>query len=98
MEQATGERGRRSMKKSKVKYTDEAIGKIKVVPDFLPRPSELVAKEETVKVTLLLTKESVDFFKQEAEEQHTQYQKMIRALIDIYAQNYNKPQKKRKYG
>lgn len=98
MEQATGERGRRSMKKSKVKYTDEPIGKIKVVPDFLPRPSELVAKEETVKVTLLLTKESVDFFKQEAEEQHTQYQKMIRALIDIYAQNYNKPQKKRKYG
>jgi hypothetical protein len=98
LEQDIGERGRRYMKKSKVKYTNEPIGKIKVVPDFLPRPSELVAKEETVKVTLLLTKESVDFFKQEAEEQHTQYQKMIRALIDLYAQNYNKPQKKRKYG
>lgn len=86
------------MKKSKVKYTDEPIGKIKVIPDFLPKPSELVAKEETIKVTLLLTKESVDFFKQEALEQHTQYQKMIRALIDIYAQNYNKSQKKRRYG
>lgn len=86
------------MRKSKVKYTDEPIGKVKVIPDFLPKPSELVAKEETVKVTLLLTKESVDFFKQEAEEQHTQYQKMIRALIDVYAQNYNKLPKKRRFG
>jgi len=86
------------MKKSKVRYTDEPIGKIKVIPDFLPKPSELVAKEETVKVTLLLTKESVDFFKHEAEEQHTQYQKMIRALIDIYAQNYNKSQKRKGHG
>jgi hypothetical protein len=38
------------MKKSKVKYTDDPIGKIKVIPDFLPRPSELVPKEETVKL------------------------------------------------
>ena len=96
--QVIGEQGRGFMKKSKVKYTNEPIGKIKVIPDFLPKPSELVAKEETVKVTLLLTKESVDFFKQEAEEQHTQYQKMIRALVDIYAHNYNTAPKKRKHG
>lgn len=86
------------MRKSKTKYSDEPIGKVKVIPDFLPKPSELVAKEETVKVTLLLTKESVEFFKQEAESQHTQYQKMIRALVDMYAHNYNKAQKKRRYG
>lgn len=85
------------MRKSKTKYTDEPIGKVKVVPDFLPKPSELVAKEETVKVTLLLTKESVEFFKQEAEAQHTQYQKMIRALVDVYAHNYSKAHKRR-YG
>lgn len=84
------------MKKSKVKYTDEPISKINVIPDFLPKPSELVLKEETVKVTLLLTKDSVDFFKKEAEVQHTQYQKMIRALIDMYAQNYG--HKKRRHG
>jgi intracellular sulfur oxidation DsrE/DsrF family protein len=85
------------MTKRKVKYADEPLGKVKVIPDFLPKPSELVAKEETVKVTLLLTKDSVDFFKKEAEEQHTQYQKMIRVLVDMYAYNYNKAQKKRKY-
>lgn len=84
------------MKKNKVRYTNEPIGKVKVVADFLPDPSELVAKEETIKVTLLLTKESVEFFKEEAEAQHTQYQKMIRALVDIYAHNYNKGSKKRK--
>jgi len=84
------------MKKNKVKYTDEPIGKVKVVADFLPKPNELVAREETIKVTLHLTRESVDFFKQEAEAQHTQYQKMIRALLDMYAHNYNKASKKRK--
>lgn len=98
MELDIGERGRKSMKKSKVKYTDEPIGKVKVVTDFLPKPSELVAKQETVKVTLTLTKESVEFFKQEAEAQHTQYQKMIRALVDIYAHSYNQPRKRQRYG
>lgn len=32
------------MKKSKVKYTNEAIGKIKIVDDFLPESKELVLK------------------------------------------------------
>lgn len=84
------------MTKNKIRYTAEPIGKVKVIGDFLPRPSELVAKEETVKVTLMLTKESVDFFKKEAEEQHTQYQKMIRALVDAYANNFNPSPKVRK--
>lgn len=84
------------MKKSKVKYTDEPIGKIRIIPNFLPSPDKLVLKEETVKVTLLLTKNSVDFFKHEAEEQQVQYQKMIRVLLELYAQNCNKVGKKRK--
>jgi predicted DNA binding CopG/RHH family protein len=76
------------MKKSKVKYTDEPIGKIKVVTDFLPNPKDLVLKEETIKVTLSLTKESVEFFKKEAEEHHTHYQAMIRELIAQYAAHH----------
>lgn len=54
-------------KPKKIKYTDEPIGKIKIVPDFLPSPDELVLKEEAVKVTLLLSKSSVDFFKKMAQ-------------------------------
>lgn len=70
--------------KEKIKYTDEPLGKVKVIPDFLPSPEELALKDETVKVTLSLSKSSVDFFKKEAKKHHTQYQKMIRRLLDEY--------------
>ena len=69
---------------AKIKYTDEPIDPLKVVPDFLPAPKELAFKEDTVKVTITLSKESVEFFKQEAGKYHTQYQKMIRRLLDAY--------------
>jgi hypothetical protein len=39
-----------------------------VVTDFLPTPSELAFREEGVKVTLALSKTSVDFFKSEAQK------------------------------
>jgi len=71
--------------KNQIRYTDEPLGEINLVQDFLPKPSELVKKEDTVKITLTLTKDSVDFFKKEAKQNHTQYQKMIRALLDRYA-------------
>jgi hypothetical protein len=56
--------------------------------NFLPPPEDLVLKEETVKITLVLSKTSVDFFKQLAEQKHTAYQKMIRALLDKYVSHY----------
>jgi len=79
-----GERGKRFMKE-KIKYTDEPLGKVRVIPDFLPSPEELALKEQTVKVTIALSKASVDFFKREAKKYNTQYQKMIRRLLDEYA-------------
>jgi len=71
--------------KTKVKYTDGPIGEVKVAKDFLPPPDQLAFKEDQVKVTIGLSKSSVDFFKQEAKKHHTQYQKMIRRLLDLYA-------------
>lgn len=89
--QVIGERGKKFMnKRKKIKYTNEPIGKVKIVADFLPSPDELVMKEDTVKVTLSLTKESIDFFKQEAEAHHTHYQTMIRNLLDQYALRFRK--------
>ncbi len=73
-----------------IKYTDEPIGDIKIIEDFLPSPKDLIFKEENVKVTISLTKESVDFFKAEAKKHHTQYQKMIRNLLDVYADNHSR--------
>ena len=55
-----------------------------MIKDFLPAPSELVYKEDTVKVTLGLSRRSVDFFKKQAKKHETQYQKMIRRLLDLY--------------
>jgi predicted DNA binding CopG/RHH family protein len=75
-------------KKRKIKYTDQPIGKIKIVDDFLPEPKDLVLKEETTKITISLTKSSIEFFKNEAEKYHTNYQTMIRKLIDKYASRY----------
>ena len=79
-----GERGRCYMK-GKIKYTNESIGKVKLVEDFFPLPEELVLKDETIKVTISLSKASIDFFKKEAKKYNTQYQKMIRRLLDEYA-------------
>jgi predicted DNA binding CopG/RHH family protein len=70
--------------KEKIKYTDEPMGKVQVISDFLPSPEELALKDETVKVTIALSKTSVDFFKNEAKKYNTQYQKMIRRLLDEY--------------
>ena len=74
--------------KKKIKYTDEPLGPVRIVDDFLPSPDELVYKENNVKVTITLSKSSVDFFKKEAKKHHTQYQKMIRRLLDIYAEHH----------
>ena len=51
---------------TKIKYTDEPLGKVQVAPDFLPSPAELAFLEEGVKVTLTLSKKSIEFFKSEA--------------------------------
>ncbi len=80
---------------AKIKYTDEPIGKVKVVPDFLPTPEELAFREEGVKVTLALSRKSVEFFKSEASKHHTQYQRMIRRLLDSYVETHEEARKKR---
>ena len=67
-----------------IQYSDEPLGEFKIIPDFLPPPDQLVLKEERVKITISLNKESVLFFKEEAEKYQTQYQKMIRGLLDSY--------------
>lgn len=74
--------------KNKINYKDGPIEEVKIIPDFLPPPEELAFREETVKVTIALSKVSVDFFKQEAEKHHVPYQKMIRRLLDEYALRY----------
>ena len=71
------------------RYTKGEIGDVRVVEDFLPSPDELVIADDTVKVTLSLTRRSVDFFKHEAEKRRVPYQRMIRALVDGYTERHS---------
>ena len=68
------------------KYAASEIGRLRVVQDFLPAPEALVPREENVKVTLSLSRRSVDFFKRAAKARRVPYQRMIRALVDAYAE------------
>ena len=67
---------------------DDQIGEVRIVDDFLPPPDKLVLRDEAVKVTLTLSRRSIDFFKREAKRRHVPYQRMIRALVDAYAKRH----------
>jgi predicted DNA binding CopG/RHH family protein len=77
---------RKSAGTSMPKDLAEAFDKGRRVPDFLPSPDKLVFKEETVKVTLALSKKSVEFFKIQAKAQKVPYQRMIKGLLDHYVE------------
>lgn len=53
----------------------------------LPSLDKLAQKEDSVKITLSLTKASVEYFKQEAQKREVCYQVMIRNLIDEYVKH-----------
>ena len=73
---------------AKIKYTADPLGTVQVVAGCLPSPAELAFREEGVKVTLALRKESIEFFGAETTEHHTQYQRMIRRLLDAYVDGH----------
>jgi len=70
-------------------YTDEPLGRIRVIENFLPPPDQLILKEDGVKVTISLSRRSVDFFKHHARKSKVPYQRMIRKVLDEYAGRYS---------
>lgn len=71
---------------SRTRYRNEPIGEPRVVADFLPSPDQLAFKDDEVKVTLTLSRRSVEFFKDEASRSNAPYQRMIRRLLDAYVE------------
>jgi predicted DNA binding CopG/RHH family protein len=69
-----------------VKYTEGEMVRVRVVKDFFPTPDQPIAREDNVNVTLSLSRRSVDFFKRAAKTRRVPYQRMIRALVDAYAE------------
>lgn len=82
-EQDIGEKVKRSMN-NPIQYSDEPIGEIKLIADFLPSPEELVLKNKNTKITITLSSESVAYFKETAKKHHMHYQRIIRQLLDEY--------------
>jgi predicted DNA binding CopG/RHH family protein len=75
------------MRKRRIaRFSEGEIGRLRVVEDFLPPPDRLVPREENVKVTLSLSRRSIEFFKRHARKRRVPYQRMIRALVDAYAE------------
>lgn len=76
------------MKKRRKLDPDMPIGKLVEVEDFLPPPDQIVFTKNKEKVTIELTKSTLDFFKFIAKKNHTKYQTMIRELLDKYVSHY----------
>jgi hypothetical protein len=76
----------RTHEEANVKTSKGEIGRVRIVGDFLPSPDRLALREENVKVTLSLSQRSVAFFKRAARQRRVPYQRMIRALVDTYAE------------
>jgi hypothetical protein len=77
--------------KKPVKHPDEAAGPVSIVADFLPTPGNLVFGDDVEKVTIAVSKRTVDFFKREARLHGTQYRRMVGALLDRYAEAHVTP-------
>lgn len=74
--------------RSAPKEISEAIASSIIIDDFLPSPEELLNKEETVKVTLAFSRRSLTFLKNQAKRNGVSYQRMLRRLVDQYADHY----------
>lgn len=80
----------------KINYTDDkgeygAKGRrltVREISDLgIPGPDELAARlEQTVKITVELERDSLNFLKAKAKERHVPYQRMLRELVKSYAE------------
>ena len=67
----------------RTEYTDEPM-QIGQEVHILPPPAELAKMVRTVRTTLTLTEETLDFFKIQAKEMGVPYNGLIRKALDEY--------------
>jgi len=82
--------------KKKTRYSEaarsvaEALRASEAINDFLPPPEKLIFKRPSIKVTLALSQESIEFFKKKARDHRVPYQAMIREVVQRYAERYRR--------
>jgi len=57
----------------KIRYTDEPLGRLKIVRDFLPPPEGLVFRDEGVKVTIAVSSAVSNSSRDEARRHDSPY-------------------------
>ncbi len=57
--------------------------------DFLPRPDQLRLTRSRVKVTVELTRQSVDFFRSLSLEKRNEYRRTMAELLEWYAAHHS---------
>ncbi|MFA5975803.1 MAG: BrnA antitoxin family protein [Elusimicrobiota bacterium] len=73
------------MRKRRILDPDAPVGKLKIIPNFLPPPHELLPPGSKIKITIELDEECVDFFKEQARRHGGKYQRMMREILRLYA-------------
>lgn len=73
--------------KKRRRYTEgpESLKTAKVIEDIFPSPEDLLLEDETIRISINLTKSTVESFKRFANEHDTKYQRVIRRLLDEFA-------------
>jgi len=83
--------------KKDIKYTkaskeiEDSLNRATVIPNFTPLPeqvSALAAKRAKKQVSIYLSKETIDKFKEAAEKNGGRYQTMISNVLDAYTQQH----------
>jgi len=59
-----------------IQYSNESLGDIEFILDFIPSPEKLALMKQNTNVTISLTSESVEYFKEAAKKHHMQYQQI----------------------
>jgi len=70
------------------KELDAVFSQDSRVQGLIPSPEFLTRKMEKQKITILLNKETVKFFKRAATENGTKYQTLINGVLDVYAHEH----------
>jgi predicted DNA binding CopG/RHH family protein len=77
--------------KNAPKEIEESLSRAMVIPNFEISPeqiNELIAKRTKKPISIYLTAETIERFKQAAEKNKRRYQSMISDVLDVYAKNY----------
>lgn len=91
MEPDIGGRKRNCMKKlirNKPIEFEGTYGRMRLIKDDLPSPEKLVLRPLSNKITINLNQKTLRFFKAEADRLGGSYQRMIRNLLDHYAETF----------